>query len=337
MCILWNSFLFFACIIHYMTRLCWIPRCLFFECSIYIIYIPLPWLTLFILRWLYSNRLSGLVPSEIGLLTNFPSSIQVNKNLLSGTIPLEVEAVCKPLPNSTDYKSFQCNLFVGPTNSNCMFDSLAACGACPTGSTPAADNTPRGQCTQPPTCNATSLTLPAGVAGPGSCVGSINAGSTCSQSCFDGTNYTYFCRLGDLVNSASYPTCSTIPCFIPSDSLSTNYSGPCGTSPIPSGSSCVPICKEGYTATGSLRINCTLGSFSTPAGTCNENPSGKEVVPSSSSSSDSNTPAIVGGVLGGFFGVVLMAGFIYYLASNAKTVTPTEMAWVSEWVSEWVN
>lgn len=196
----------------------------------------------------------------------------LNENYLSGTIPPQLESRCTSITTLSD-KSFLCNIFTAPTSSNCMFSTEVACPGCPSGSSPAASNIPRGQCAQASICAANTLSFPPNVTSAGTCVGDIPAGSTCHQRCSNGGNYTYFCRLGVFFPSNAFPRCNgtTLTCWRPSNTPSTVFSSTC-PSAIVNGTVCNPVCASGYTSNGSLAQLCLDGNLTAPLGNCAPNP-----------------------------------------------------------------
>eukprot|EP00300_Choanocystis_sp_HF-7_P028794 c34754_g1_i1.p1 GENE.c34754_g1_i1~~c34754_g1_i1.p1 ORF type:complete len:145 (-),score=6.13 c34754_g1_i1:58-492(-) len=101
--------------------------------------------------YLSSNKLTGNLPSQLGSLPL--NQILINNNAFAGAIPNEVESKCAII-NTPTYKNFKCNTFTGPTpSSKCMNSTTTtACSpatSCPVGSSPAALNTPPGQCAYP--------------------------------------------------------------------------------------------------------------------------------------------------------------------------------------------
>ena len=132
-------------------------------------------------------------------------------------------------------------------------------------------STPLGMCN--PNC-ATLFTLPTNAVA-GTCTANYPSGGSCTIAC----GLTSSLSSGSLsatctatgVWTPPTATCTPNPCSIPSDTSSTTFSSSCAAS-TPSGSSCTPLCANGYNASASLTITCSYGTFSSPAGTCQPNP-----------------------------------------------------------------
>ena len=108
-----------------------------------------------------------------------------------------------------------------------------------------------------------------------SCPSPTLSGSSCLPSCQLGYNATgslsLSCMLGTFTAVNPSAVCSPLPFVRPPDTPSTSYSSSCSSS-TPSSSSCTPVCKNGYSPSASLTINCLAGSFSSPVGFCTPNP-----------------------------------------------------------------
>jgi hypothetical protein len=166
-------------------------------------------------------------------------------------------------------RSFSCNLLTGPSPSLCILNSEPACMQCPSGTIPSPTNTPPGQCdfatcSRPDDTSSTVYTF--------HCSIPILHNTLCTPLCQSGhtanASLSRLCSNGDLRPSVG--SCNPNPCPVPTSTASTSFST-CQAS-TPSGSSCTPVCRNGYTASASLQQDCSLGTFSAPAGTCLPNP-----------------------------------------------------------------
>jgi hypothetical protein len=165
-------------------------------------------------------------------------------------------------------KKFQCNLFSGPSNSNCLLANN--CTACPFGLVKASIP---GQCNK--TAPITSCPRPSNNNGInyGVCPSFILKNSTCNAGCLSGysVNGSLLVSCDNLGNiTLPIGNCLPKPCNVLPSFFSGKTVGDC-TVPVPHSTTCNLGCDSTHTLFGSLSTTCSFGNWTSVTGVCNSN------------------------------------------------------------------